>query len=260
MVPALVTRRLRITAAIVRATRTAAAFTSLRNAAIAICRRTAIIAVLRSRALIIHPRLARTVRRRRARIVHRLRARTQNRGRTPRPGLILRRPGAIRRRPVPIPHQAKVTAVVAATEVEAAAMVAAEVHVAGGPLRILGTEFISHLEARWFASFGRAFLPSNWVFRDASVCQIQYVRNPRTDSFCSVLVLPAATCTATCIRQSTARNSCCRKVLNEVGHFIPGSSCFDIQKWPGSCTAVPECYCAIRDICRIQANDRMRQM
>jgi len=242
---------LRRPATIIAAIRTAAVLTSLRNAAIAICRRTAIIAVLRSRALIIHPRLARTV--------HRPRGRTQSRGRTPRPGLILRRPGAIRRRPAPIPHQAKVTAAVAATEVEAAALVAAEVHVAGVPLRILGTEFISHLEARWFASFGRAFLPSNWVFRDASVCQIQYVRNPRTDSFCSVPVLPAATCTATCIRQSTARNSCCRKVLNEVGHFIPGSSCFDIQKWPGSCTAVPECYCAIRDICRIQANDRMRR-
>ena len=240
---------LRRLATIIAAIRTAAVLTSLRNAAIAICRRTAIIAVLRSRALIIHPRLARTV--------HRPRVRTQSRGRTPRPGLILLRPGAIRRRPVPIPHQAKVTAAVVAAEVAAVALVAAEVHVAGVPLRILGIEFISHLEARSFASFGRAFLPSNWVFRDASVCQIQYVRNPRTDSFCSVLVLPAVTCTA--IRQSTARNSCCRKVLNEVGHFIPGSSCFDIQKWPGSCTAVLECYCAIRDICRIQANDSMRR-
>ncbi len=73
---------------------------------------------------------------------------------------MLRRPGAIRRRPVPIPHQAKVTGVVAeATEVAvvatevvvavaAAAVVAAEVHAAEVPLRIRGTKFISKLRAR----------------------------------------------------------------------------------------------------------------
>src|SRR6266446_764865 len=130
--------------------------TSLRSAAIAICRRTATtIAGLRSPAPIVRHRLAHTVRRRLARIVHRPRARTQSRGRTPRPGLILPRPGAIRRPPVPIPDQAKVTAVVvaagvavAATEVEvtaAALLVAAEVHVAGVPLRVRGTKFISQL-------------------------------------------------------------------------------------------------------------------
>src|SRR6266446_2310212 len=126
--------------------------TSLRSAAIAICRRTATtIAGLRSPAPIVRHRLAHTVRRRLARIVHRARARTQSRGRAPRPGLILPRPGAIRRPPVPIPHQAKVTAVVAvaaATEVEVTAValvVVAEVHVAGVPLRIRGTKFISQL-------------------------------------------------------------------------------------------------------------------
>src|SRR5882724_2826019 len=150
--------------------------TSLRNAAIAICRRTATtIAGLRSPAPIVRHRLAHTVRRRLARIVHRPRARTQSRGRTLRPGLILPRPRAIRRPPVPIPHQAKVTAVVvaaggavaAATEVEvtaAALVVVAEVHVAGVPLRIRGTKFISQLRARSLESSGRASIPSSWVF------------------------------------------------------------------------------------------------
>ena len=126
--------------------------TSLRNAAIAICRPTATtIAVLRSRAPTVRHRLARTV--------HRPLARTQNRGRTLRPGLILRRPGAIRRRPVPIPRQAKVTVVVAATGAvvvvataaavaAAAALVAEEVHAAAVPLRIRGTKFISQWRAR----------------------------------------------------------------------------------------------------------------
>jgi len=120
--------------------------TSRRSARIAICRRTTIIAALRSRALITHPRLARTV--------HRPRARTQSQGHTPRPRLILRRPGAIRRRRVPIPPQAKVTAVVVAAEVAvvvateaevtaAAPVAAAEAHVAGVPLRVRGTKFIS---------------------------------------------------------------------------------------------------------------------
>src|SRR6266849_3895659 len=217
MVPARATRRLRITTAIVRAIqmvdvptsrrsariailrrpatilaviRTAAVLTSLHNAAIAICRRTATtIAGLRSRAPTVRHRLAHTVRRRLAR--------TQSRGRTRRPGLILRRPRAIRRPPVPIPHQAKVTAVVvvaagvavaAATEVEVTAatpVVAAEVHVAGVPHRVRGTKFISHLRARPLESSGRAFLPSNWAFRDASVCQIRHVRNPCTDIFLS---------------------------------------------------------------------------
>src|SRR6266436_8955420 len=137
--------------AIVRAPQTAAVITSHRNARIARCRRTAIIVVLRSRAP--------TVRRRLARIVHRPRARTQNRGRSPRHERILRRPGAIRRRPVPIPHQAKVTAVAEATAVvaeatevvvavAAAAVVAAEVHAAEVPLRIRGTKFISQWRAR----------------------------------------------------------------------------------------------------------------
>src|SRR2546428_1367928 len=111
MGPARATRRLRITTAIVRAIQMVDVPTSLRNAAIAICRRTATtIAGLRSPAPIVRHRLAHTVRRRLARIVHRPRARTQSRGRTPRPGLILPRPRAIRRPPVPIPHQAKVTA------------------------------------------------------------------------------------------------------------------------------------------------------
>src|SRR5882724_10063013 len=165
--------------------------TSLRNAAIAICRRTATtIAGLRSPAPIVRHRLAHTVRRRLARIVHRPRARTQSRGRTPRPGLILPRPRAIRRPPVPIPHQAKVTAVVVVAAgvavAAAAAVVAEEVHVAGVPLRIRGTKFISQWRARSEDPSGLFF--SNSVFRDACSVQIQYVRNSRTDSFCPVLV------------------------------------------------------------------------
>src|SRR5713101_777337 len=142
--------------AIVRAPQTVAVLTSHRNARIARCRRTAIIVVLRSRALIIHLRLAR--------IVHLPRARTQSRGRTLRPGPMVPRPGAILRRPAPIPHQARVTAAVGATEVAvvgaievavvvateeeaaAAAVVAEEVHVAGVLLRIPGTKFISPFE------------------------------------------------------------------------------------------------------------------
>ena len=167
---------LRRSATIRAVIRTAAVLTSLRNAAIAICRRTATtIAGFRSPAPIVRHRLAHTVRRRLARIVHRPRARTQSRGRTPRPGLILPRPRAIRRPPVPIPHQAKVTAVVvaaggavaAATEVEvtaAALVVVAEVHVAGVPLRIRGTKFISQLRARSLESSGRASIPSSCVF------------------------------------------------------------------------------------------------
>jgi hypothetical protein len=181
--------------AMVQATRTAAVLTSLRNAAIAISRRTAIIAVLRSRALIIHPRLARTV--------HRPRARTQNRGRTPRPGLILRQPGAIRRRPVPIPHQAKVTAVVVATEVavaaateeEAAAVVAAEVLVAGVPLRIRRTKFISQLRARSGLPSGLSYFRMGY-FKNPSSVQVQYVGIPRTQLF-----LPMG------VRQSRASHS-----------------------------------------------------
>jgi hypothetical protein len=160
---------LRRSATIRAVIRTAAVLTSLRNAAIAICRRTATtIAGLRSPAPIVRHRLAHTVRRRLARIVHRPRARTQSRGRTLRPGLILPRPRAIRRPPVPIPHQAKVTAVVvvaAGGEVTAAALVVvAEVHVAGVPLRIRGTKFISQLRARSLESSGRASIPSSWVF------------------------------------------------------------------------------------------------
>src|SRR6266850_729616 len=114
MASARATRRLRITMAIVRATRTVAVLTSLRNARTAICPRTVtIIAVLRRRALIIRPRLAPTV-------WHRLAL---------------------------IPHRAKVTVVAAAAAVAAAVVAAAaEVRGAGVPPRIRGTKFISPFE------------------------------------------------------------------------------------------------------------------
>src|SRR6266850_4070101 len=139
MASARATRRLRITMAIVRATRTVAVLTSLRNARTAICPRTVtIIAVLRRRALIIRPRLAPTVRRRRAR--------TRNRGRIQRLGRILLPLGATRHRLALIPHRAKVTVVAAAAAVAAAVVAAAEVRGAGVPPRIRGTKFISPFE------------------------------------------------------------------------------------------------------------------